>query len=114
MHELHATQAVLDTAIRHASGTDAQAVTDVYIVIGKLSTMHEDSVRFYWENLSQGTLCEAARLHFRVVFGRGVCAQCAQIFEPVDLPAACPSCGSMQVEILEGCEFYLESIEIEE
>jgi hydrogenase nickel incorporation protein HypA/HybF len=70
MHELHATQAILETALRNAEDAGATCVTDLLIVNGEETTYSDDSIRFYWETLSQFTVCEGAKLTFKHVPGK--------------------------------------------
>ncbi len=39
-------------------------VTDIYLRLGQLSSIVDESVQFYWDVISQGTLAEGAQLHF--------------------------------------------------
>lgn len=110
MHELSVTESILDIALRHADG---RTVTDIYLVIGQLSSIVDDSVAFYWDFVSQGTTAQAARLHFQRIPAEFACQSCQHHYPPSDHTLACPSCGSTQVRLVKGQEFYVEAIEVE-
>lgn len=113
MHELSVTESVLQIACNHAEKAHATAVTDIYLVIGRLSSIVDESVQFYWDFISKGTLCEQARLHFRREPASLVCLNCQNEYELTDELTPCPKCGSAQVRVISGDQFNLESIEIE-
>ncbi len=113
MHELAVTQSILEIALRHASGAGAVRVTDLYLVIGQLSSIVDDSVAFYWDLVGQGTPAEGARLHFRRVPTQLACQECGASYAPAETELACPTCGSARVRVVAGEEFYLEAIEVE-
>lgn len=111
MHELSVTESILEIALRHGREAGAAAVTDLFLVIGDLSTMVDESVQFYWDIISEGTPAAGSKLHFRRVPGQLACRTCGHTYSPrEDLP--CPLCGGIDIEIIAGEEFYLESIEI--
>jgi hydrogenase nickel incorporation protein HypA/HybF len=58
MHELSVTQAILGIALRNAAKSNAIRVTGLNITIGDLSSFVDDSIQFYWDLISKGTLCE--------------------------------------------------------
>lgn len=113
MHELAVTESILGIAQKHAVQANASKVTDVYIVIGRLSSIVDDSVQFYWDIISQNTICENSNLHFERVPAKFNCLDCNLVFEVSGDLTACPNCHSMRVKINSGEEFYLDSIEIE-
>ena len=47
MHELAVTESVLRIALDAAEKNDAARVTDIYLTIGRLSSIVDDSVQFY-------------------------------------------------------------------
>lgn len=113
MHELAITEQIAEIAIRHGEGNQANKITDLFLVIGELSTVIDDSVQFYWDLLTRDTICEGARLHFNripAVFQCGECGKEYQLEEGELRP--CPFCQSSKMEVLQGKEFYLESINI--
>ena len=112
MHELAVTESILEIALRHGRAARATAITDLFLVVGELSTIVDESVQFYWDIISEGTEAVGATLHFRRVPGRLACRACGHIYSPrQDLP--CPACGGIDIAVVAGEEFYLESIEVE-
>ncbi len=113
MHELAVTESILQIATKHAEEANAKIVTDIYLVIGKLSSIVDDSVTFYWEMISKNTLCEGSTIHFQRKPAIMICLACNHTFELPGELIACPNCGSYQLKVQSGEEFWLESIEIE-
>lgn len=113
MHELSVTENILEIALTHANAASAKKVTDIFIVIGQLSSIVDDSVQFYWDYVSEDTICSSAKLHFNRIPAKFRCENCKSEFELTKELSACPNCGSMQTTIISGEEFYVESIEIE-
>jgi hydrogenase nickel incorporation protein HypA/HybF len=113
MHELAVTEQILKLALHHAEEAHARQVTDLHLKIGTLSTIIDDSVQFYWDIISQGSLCQGATLHFDRVPATLHCHSCGQDYTLVHELTACPNCHGIQVQILFGQEFQLTSIDIE-
>ena len=113
MHELYATQAILEKAIQKATEENAKRITDVYLVVGEISTYVDDSVRFYWDEISKQTIAEGATLHFRRVRAEMQCMACFTKYFPEGDEILCPNCGSSGAKILAGEEFYMEALDVE-
>ncbi len=113
MHELSVTENVLEIACKHAEKAKAKKVTDIFLVIGRLSSIVDDSIQFYWNLISKDTLCENARLHFKRVPAKLVCTDCGHEYTLKNDLMPCPNCGSARVRVLSGDEFNLDSIEIQ-
>jgi hydrogenase nickel incorporation protein HypA/HybF len=112
MHELAVTESILKIANTHAEKAAAKSVTDVYIIIGRLSSMVDDSVQFYWDFMSKGTLCEGSKLHFERIPARLLCLDCSNSYQLDGELEPCPNCQSSRVKVVAGDEFRLDSIEI--
>jgi hydrogenase nickel incorporation protein HypA/HybF len=113
LHELAVTESILRIAEEHAHRAGAKRVTHLYLVIGRLSSIVDDSVQFYWDTLSQGSLCEGAQLHFERPPARLTCQDCGITYPIEGDLTSCPNCGSSRVRVIGGDEFCLDSIEIE-
>jgi hydrogenase nickel incorporation protein HypA/HybF len=111
MHELSVTQSILEIALRHAAQANAGRIVDLYLVIGEMSSIVDDSVQFYWQIISQGTPAEGSTLHFRRVEAQFGCRACNHTYRLRE-GLACPACDSGDVRLLAGDEFHLESIEV--
>ncbi|MEZ4666366.1 MAG: hydrogenase maturation nickel metallochaperone HypA [Anaerolineae bacterium] len=109
MHELSVTQSLLELAQDHARGGQ---ITDLYIVVGQLSSFIDDSVQFYWNVISEGTLAEGSTLHFNRKTAVMECRECQHQYQFNAEQFACPNCGSVQIQLISGDEFYLEAIEV--
>jgi hydrogenase nickel incorporation protein HypA/HybF len=111
MHELAITENILEIALRHAAQSGAARITDMHLVVGELTSIVDESVQFYWDIVAEGTAAAGAKLHFRRVPAQLSCRSCGHTYSPREnLP--CPACGSVDIAVVAGDEFYLEAIDI--
>ena len=113
MHELPVTESILEIALRHAEAAGATKVSDIHLIIGQLSSIVDDSVQFYWDIVSDGTIAKGAKLHFRRIPAQMLCRECELEYSPAEGSLLCPNCGGVDVQILSGDEFRVEAIEID-
>ena len=113
MHELSVTESILEIALRHAKSAQAKKISNLYLVIGQLSSIVDDSVQFYWDFVSKDTAAEGAQLNFRRIPAELRCSDCGHTYTLEKGELACPACGGAHIKIVSGEEFYLESIEVE-
>jgi hydrogenase nickel incorporation protein HypA/HybF len=113
MHELAVTQNILEIVTRHAEQAQAQRVLRVNLVIGALSGIVDDSVQFCFDFLTANTIAAGAMLSFARRPVRVVCGACQHAWSPPDADWTCPACGAAQARVVEGREFYIDSIEVE-
>jgi hydrogenase nickel incorporation protein HypA/HybF len=114
MHELPVTESILGIALRHAESAGAKRVTEIYLVIGDLASIIDESVKFYWDIVSKDTLAEGANLVFRRIEAEFLCQECDNRFHPDGKNFACPDCASQRVRVIAGDEFSVEAIQVEE
>jgi len=112
MHELGIAEQLLSLTLRHAEDAGAEAVTRLNIVVGEFSSIVDASLQFYWGMIAEGTIAEQAELNFRYVPGKLRCEDCGADFLFREFDGACPSCGAVRVQMSDGDQFQLESIEI--
>jgi hydrogenase nickel incorporation protein HypA/HybF len=98
-------------------------IATVNVRIGKLRGVPPYVLRSCFEALAAGSLLEGARLEVKEVEPQARCESCGRAFLPDELlpdgphysvRRACPSCGNTGVEIAQGNELFVESIEVED
>jgi hydrogenase nickel incorporation protein HypA/HybF len=114
MHELAVTESLLEISLRHAQAKKASRITDLYLIIGQWSSIVDDSVQFYWDIISEGTIAKGATLHFQRVPVLLVCQDCGKEYQPANDEYTCPECGGTHAQVKTGDEFRLEAIDIDE
>jgi hydrogenase nickel incorporation protein HypA/HybF len=113
MHELAVTESILEICLRHAEKAEAKRIVSINLVIGQVSSILDDSVQFYWDMISEGTIAKGARLYFERIPAEMKCSDCGEIFSPDDETFLCPRCHSQRVRIIKGDEFRVDSIDVE-
>ena len=114
MHEASLAAQILETAEEHAREQGAVKVTAIHLVVGGDAGCDAGSLELYFEILSEGSLCEGARLEVEPVVPLLRCNACGKLFARKPFSFACPEPGcpgeGEPTEI--GREFYIRSIEV--
>ncbi len=113
MHELAITQSILDIAKKAAEEHGARKVQSVRIMLGEYSGVVPQCIQYYFDVISKDTIAEGAVLDIRrlpVVIHCNVCGRESEIER---LHVSCPLCGSTDLKLIQGREFYIESMEVE-
>ncbi len=113
MHELAITQSMIELVIEQAKQAGAKKVEKINLIIGEMSGYVEESVRFYFDFLSKGTVAEGAALSFNMVSAKARCRNCGKVFKIKEFDWICPNCGQSGLDITAGNELRVESIEVE-
>jgi hydrogenase nickel incorporation protein HypA/HybF len=111
LHELTIAESIVQIAGRHAAG---RRVTKVYLKVGHLRQVVPSALAFGFELLAEGTSVEGAELALEEVPVRARCRGCGAESHPEGFPLRCTTCGGLDLQILEGEELYVESLELEE
>jgi hydrogenase nickel incorporation protein HypA/HybF len=110
VHELALTCSIVETAEKVAAGRPVRRVT---LVIGRLSGVMSEAIRFCFDAVARGTLLDGAALDIVEPEGRARCEACGAEFATPDLLTFC-RCGSVALARLAGEELMIRSIEVEE
>ncbi len=113
MHEYPLTLNIIDIASRYARKKDkSYMVSTIHLVIGESSGILGESIRLYFDDISQGTPCEGAEIEIEWIKPMLKCKACGQLFHRRPFSFACPQEGcdgeGEPTEI--GREFYVKEI----
>ena len=112
MHEMSIVASILKIAADHACEAGAQAVTAIELEVGALAGVEIPSLEFCFTAARGDTVGNQARLVIHEIPGRGRCPACAQESPADYFVAVCPRCGGAALEILEGRELKVRSIQV--
>ena len=110
MHEFKIAQNLLDVVLKKVK---TKRIVNVNLLIGAFSAEREESIQFYWRDLSKGTPGEGAELHFQHIKADMKCFGCGGALSPEDEGSMCRYCQMSSLQLLSGEDVKLESIEIE-
>jgi hydrogenase nickel incorporation protein HypA/HybF len=111
MHELSIADAIVQIALRHASGRPVRAVE---VSVGHLRQVVPSSLEFAFELLTNGSPLEGARLELHEITPRGCCRACEAESELHDFPLRCATCGGLDLELIAGEELTVDALELED
>ncbi|UCE95977.1 MAG: hydrogenase maturation nickel metallochaperone HypA [Candidatus Bathyarchaeota archaeon] len=119
MHEGAITRQIVDSVLKEASNRKAKKVIEVDLLIGSLTFLNPEQVKFWYEILTKDTFIEGSKLSIRGSEAVVRCTKCNYegSFKYVDDPALhvsmptmqCPKCEGM-VEIVSGKDCIIKSI----
>ena len=114
MHELSLAKSVMDLTVGEALKYNASGISVIRLCIGEYSDVVPSYIIDCFKLLSKGTIAEDAKLEFNKIPAKIKCRECLLTSHPSPGEYACSVCGSNNVELISGTEFYVENIEIED
>ncbi|HOK20531.1 MAG TPA: hydrogenase maturation nickel metallochaperone HypA, partial [Thermosynergistes sp.] len=85
----------------------------VTLKVGKLRQVVPEVMVFCFEAASKGTPVEGASLEIEEVPLASRCTRCGREWSDSESLGLCPFCGSADVDVVQGMELLLESVEVE-
>jgi hydrogenase nickel incorporation protein HypA/HybF len=113
MHEYFVTQQLVKIAEDELKNIHFKKVTRIKVVVGELSGIIDESLKFYFDILTKGTILEGAQLEIIPKKALLYCQKCSEYFERTK-DFTCPKCLSLGKLTEHGKEFYIESIEVDD
>ena len=111
MHELSIAESIVAIASRHARG---RKVEKVELKVGYLRQVVPSALEFAFELVTQGTVAEHATLVLEEVPAAGRCRACGEESVLGEFPFCCASCGGFDLDLFQGEELLVDSLELEE
>lgn len=114
MHELGIANSIFQAIQTEARSRPGARVVKVGLLIGELSGVDPEALRFSFDSLVKDTPFEPLPLEIELRRRRHLCPLCGCRFLVVDYITSCPSCGAARTECVSGTELELSYLELEE
>ena len=112
MHEGTIAREIIRTAKEEALKAGMEKISTIKVVIGEMHAVVEDALLFLFDLMKkeeEGMEDTILSVEKKPVVVR--CKKCGNEFRPEEPIFICPSCGSMETELISGDEMYIESME---
>lgn len=114
MHESVVTRMIVDMVLSECEKNSIRRPVKVVAELGELTNYRKESVLFYYELFrKEFDLLKDAVLDIKCIKGQVLCNDCnkkSRVLEPCLI--FCQSCGSYNVSIIHGKEFYVREIDV--
>lgn len=121
-HEMSVAESIAVTVLRSARAQSATKVEQISLEIGELTFLNPEQVTFWLRELFKDSEARDAEIEWKTVPAKVRCKSCGYEgpLEVKDDPLlhtslpvfACPRCGKGGLEIVEGKDYVIRSIEI--
>ncbi len=112
MHELSIAEALISEVETLAECERAVAVRRVVLMLGDLSGVDPEALRTAFPVAAEGSRAAEAELVIEKVSARVRCSVCGHTEPADDYAVICSLCGAVAVEITEGRELLIKSLEL--
>jgi hydrogenase nickel incorporation protein HypA/HybF len=113
MHEYSIVQSLIDSCEENAKANDAKKVTKIVVKIGVMSGVEPHLFQIAFDTFKENTVCEYAKLIINVQKVIVKCNSCNQEIELSDKQYTCPNCNSYNLNVLDGEDMFLMSLELQ-
>lgn len=113
MHEYSIVQSLLDSCEENAKANNAVKVTKVVVKIGVMSGVEPDLLKTAFDTFKEKTVCESAEFVINIQKVKVRCRSCEEENELAKNEYLCPKCQSSDLNIIDGEDMYLMSLEME-
>ena len=113
MHEMTIVTGILKIVEDQARTSGATVINNIELEIGELAGIELESLQFCYEVAKKNSLARTAELIVHSIPGRGHCPGCDKDVSVNFQMAVCPQCGQAVVEIFQGRELRVLSINVD-
>ncbi|MGI5861797.1 MAG: hydrogenase maturation nickel metallochaperone HypA [Myxococcales bacterium] len=113
MHEVSVAERMLEITLEAARRNGGGRVRTARLLLGALTCVEPETLRFAFEIACRGTAAEGCRLEILPVAAKLKCQACGGVHEG-DLLEPCPRCQSVGFEVLQGRELRIDTIDLED
>ena len=113
MHEMKIALNIVDIVEEESIKAHASRINDIEIEIGAVSGIDIQSLKFALESAVKNTLLENSVMRITTIPAKIECLKCGEVFFLDDFYQFCPKCDSSNLNLLQGKELRIKSINID-
>ena len=113
MHEYSVVQALLEQIEDVAEQNDASKVTKIIVKIGVMSGIEAHLLEIAFNTFKEKTICDGAEFVMNIQPLKIRCNSCKTECELEKIHYCCQKCQSTDVEVIDGEDMFLMSLEME-
>ena len=111
MHELSLMEGIVNIVEKAAHENNFSRVKTIRIVLGELTSAYPEALEAAFEAWADEPLFTGTHLEIERVPISAFCHECGLAFHPDTVRFECPRCCSLDVEMGQGQEFYVDYID---
>lgn len=113
MHELSIAESLIEMLEDNAVTHNFKKVTKITLEIGVLAGIEKSALFFCFDSAAKNSLAEGADLVIQDKLAKGICLHCRQQIITSGWYEPCPHCGQVGIEISEGQQMIIKSLQVE-
>ena len=113
MHEYSVVQALLEQIEDIAEQNSAQRVSKIVVKIGVMSGIEAHLLEIAFNTFKEKTICDGAEFVMNIQPLTITCNDCNEVSELEQIHYCCQKCQSTNVEVTDGEDMFLMSLEME-
>jgi hydrogenase nickel insertion protein HypA len=113
MHEYSVVQALLEQIEEIAEQNEASQVTKIIVKIGVMSGIEAHLLEIAFNTFKEKTICDKADFVMNIQQLKIRCNSCQKENELEKVHYCCPECNSTDLEVIDGEDMFLMSLEME-
>ncbi len=113
MHEMSLAENIMQIIEETALEQKFTRVKTVTLQVGQLACVEQESLRFYFDVVTQDSIAQQAKLEIIEVAGQAWCNQCDCHVSINAYYEACPHCGDFSLQVIQGDGMQIKELEVE-
>ncbi len=113
MHEFSVVQNLMGLIEQNAMQNNAKSVSKVVVKIGRMSGIEPHLLKIAFDTFKEKTICENAQLEMIIQDIVAKCEDCEKEFIIENNRFICPFCEGYNLQIIDGEDMYLLSLELD-
>lgn len=113
MHEYSIVQALMEQVETLARENEAEKVNKVVVKIGVMSGVEPHLLEIAFDTFKEKSICDTAEFVMNIQPLSIHCLECDTQSEQDEIAYCCPQCKSLKVEVTDGEDMFLMSLEMQ-